>query len=79
MIFANFIDVVSDDCRSGCVLTFKLDGLEVVKLSLVEVGQIPKDADVFKTKVVPFVGIGVVWHFVFVHVLSLSPSAGKFH
>jgi len=79
MIFTNFINGVSSDSSSWCILALKLNRLEVVKLRLVEVGQVPEDADVFKTKVVPFIGIGVVGHFIIVHVLTLSPSSGKFH
>ena len=76
MIFANFINFVRGNCRWDGFFTFKLDGLEVIKLSLIKVRQVPKDANVFKTKVVPLVGIGVVGHFVLMNVLSLPPSAG---
>jgi len=79
MIFTNLIYGVSSDSSSWCILAFKLNRLEVVKLRLVEVGQVPEDADVFKTKVVPFIGVRVVGHFIIMHVLTLSPGSGKFH
>jgi len=77
MILTNFIYSVSSHSTACFFVTFQLDRLEVVKLSLVEVGQVPEDADVFKTKIVPFIGIRVVRHFVIMHILALPPSSGK--
>jgi len=61
------------------VVSLQVDQLEVVVLGFVEVGQVPEDANVLKTQVVPLVAVRVVGHLVFMHVLSLSPGAGQFH
>ena len=49
--------------------------VEVVEPALVEVRQVPEDADVLKAKVVPLIIVGVVWHCVFVYVLSFQEGA----
>jgi hypothetical protein len=64
------------DFASFIASTFaKVDCLEVVKLGFIKVRDVPEKADVFETKVVPFVGVRVVRHFVFMHILSLAPDS----
>jgi len=62
----------------GIVLpSHPLNSFEVVVLGLIEVGQVPVDADVLERNVVPLVVVGVVGHLVLVHCLSLAPHSSE--
>lgn len=60
---------------SFAVLVIEIHTVEVVELALVEVGQVPVDADVLKAQIVPIVGVGVVWDSVVMHVLASHEAA----
>jgi len=55
----------------------KVDCLEVVEFGFIKVGDVPEKANVFETKVVPFVSVRVVGHFVFMHILTLAPDSSN--
>ena len=61
------------------VASVDVHSLEVVVFALVEVGQVPVDADVFQSQVIPLVGVRVVWHCVVMHVLATAPGASHSH
>ena len=56
-------------------LTVKLHRIEVVVLCLIPIRKVPEYSDVFKAQVVPFIVVRVVWHRVFVNILSFEPAA----
>ena len=57
------------------VTILEIHGVEVVIFGFVKVGQVPENADVFKSEIVPVVVVRVVWDFVIVDVFSFSEGA----
>ena len=53
--------------------------MEVVVLALIEVWQVPEDANIFERQVVPFICIWVVGNLVVVDVFATSPCASHLH
>mmetsp|Transcript_115393 Transcript_115393/g.160183 ORF Transcript_115393/g.160183 Transcript_115393/m.160183 type:complete len:229 (-) Transcript_115393:36-722(-) len=51
-----------------------IDSLEVVEFGFIPVDQVPEDANILKSHVIPFVIVGVVRNLVIMNVLTLSPG-----
>lgn len=65
------------DRFAGLLTLLQIDTLEVVVLTLVPVGQVPEDTDVFKSQVVPVVVVRVIRDLVVVDILTSPEHASK--
>lgn len=63
---------------SPSLLSLEIYSLEVEELEFISIWKLPKSCDVFHAQIVPIVVIWIVWNFVVVDRLALSPSAYNF-